>query len=141
MTSLSEIPVGKVLPQQPPFRFVSGLVSYSQDRMTVFFVVGDCLLLEDGHLTAEGIIEHAAQSCAAFIGYVSLFIKKEPVRIGFLGQVRKLTLGRLPAVGERLDTKVTILQEVFGIALCDVTVCAGEEVIAHATLKNALKDD
>ena len=63
------------------------------------------------------------------------------MKIGFLGQVRKYQFLRLPKVGERLETHVRLLQEVFNITLCEVEVKVDGEVIARATLKNAIKDD
>lgn len=127
-----------ILPQQPPFRFVGRVENYTPEETVVSFVVGDCLMLENGHLCAAGIIEHMAQACAAREGYVSKYIKNMPVSLGFLGQVRKLQIHRLPKVGERLETQVKMIQEVFNITLCEVQVRVQGEVIACATLKNAI---
>ena len=141
MTAFKDIDINGILPQQPPFRFVRVLESYTPEETVVSFVVGDCLLIEDGHLCAAGVIEHMAQACAVRVGYISKYILNLPVKIGFLGQVRKYKLMRLPKVGERLETHVRLLQEVFNITLCEVEVKVDGEVIARATLKNAIKDD
>ena len=120
------IPIGSILPQQPPFRFVDHLESYSEEVTEVSFTVReDTMLVEDGHLSAAGIMEHMAQASAARVGYV----------------IKKFVLNRLPALGEELHTKVFLKQEIFGISLADIEVCSGNELLASATLKTALNND
>ena len=94
--------------------------------------------MEDGHLTASGILENMAQSSAARIGYLCKYILHVPVRIGYIGAIRKFRVYRLPAVGETLTTTVILREDVFGISLTDVVVRVGEEIMAEAALKTAL---
>lgn len=142
MTPYSSIPIGEILPQQPPFRFVDSFENYTEDGAVVAFTPqrGKQLLMEDGHLSAAGLVEHMAQASAARVGYVSKYILHIPVSIGFIGQVRKLIINRLPREGERIETEVLIRQEVFKITLADIVVRSGSEVLASASLKSALPE-
>ena len=136
------IPIGNILPQQPPFRFIDHLESYSEEVTEVSFTVReDTMLVEDGCLSAAGVMEHMAQASAARVGYVTVYILHKPVSIGFIGQVKRFVLNRLPRIGEELHTKVFLKQEIFGISLADLEVCSGQELLATATLKTALNDE
>lgn len=136
------IPIGNILPQQPPFRFVDHLESYSEEVTEVSFTVKEgTLLIENGQLCAAGLMEHMAQASAARVGYVTVYILHKPVDIGFIGQVRHFTLNRLPRMGEELRTRVYLKQEIFGISLAEIEVRCGEELLATTTLKTALKED
>ena len=140
MKPFSDIPIGEILPQQPPFRFVDSLENYTQESAVVAFTpaLDKNLLMEGDHLAAAGLVEHMAQASAARVGYISKYILHIPVSIGFIGQVRKLEIKRLPREGERMETEVFIRQEVFKITLVDVVVKCGDEIIATANLKSAL---
>ena len=140
MTDTRSIDIDSIVLQQPPFRFVHKLDSFSEEESIITFTPGDgYLLMENGCLSAAGLIEHMAQANAARMGYYCVYILKAPVDIGYIGQVKDFTLHRLPRAGERLTTTVTLKYEVFKVSLCDVVVRSGEEVLASATLKTAIK--
>ena len=143
MSSFHDIPIGELLPQQPPFRFVDHIELYSEGETRVSFTPGSGnLLMEDGCLSAAGVVEHMAQASATRVGYHSKYILHIPVSIGYIGQVRKLEIKRLPKAGEQLNTSVYLRQEVFNISLADIEVRTAQgEVLATASLKTALKDD
>lgn len=140
MTDTRSIDIDSIVLQQPPFRFVHRLDSFSKEESIITFTPGDGnLLMENGCLSAAGLIEHMAQANAARMGYYCVYILKAPVDIGYIGQVRDFTLHRLPRAGELLTTTVTLKYEVFKVSLCEVVVRSGEEVLASATLKTAIK--
>ena len=139
MSLFNEISVSEILPQREPFVFVDRLDHYDErETVTAFTVTADHLLVEDGHLTAAGILENMAQSSAARIGYLCKYILHVPVRIGYIGAIKKFRVHRLPAVGETLATTILFREDVFGISLVDAVVRIGEERIAEASLKTAL---
>ena len=139
MSPFNEISVSEILPQREPFVFVDRLVHYDErETVTLFTVTADHLLVEDGHLVAAGILENMAQSSAARIGYLCKYILHVPVRIGYIGAIRKFRVHRLPAVGETLTTTILFREDVFGISLVDAVVSVGEDMIAEASLKTAL---
>ena len=142
MKAFRDIDIDELLPQQPPFRFVDTLEWYSEEESRVSFTPGDGnLLMEDGHLSAAGLLEHMAQANAAREGYHCKYVLHIPVSIGYIGQVRHYSIARLPKAGERLDTTVWLKYEMFKVCLCDVEVRSGQEVLATASIKTATKDD
>ena len=119
--------------------FVDRLVHYEErETVTSFTVTVDHLLVEDGRLVAAGILENMAQSSAARIGYLCKYILHVPVRIGYIGAIKKFRVHRLPAVGETLTTTILFREDVFGISLVDAAVRIGEDLIAEASLKTTL---
>ena len=139
MSPFDEIAIDGILPQREPFVFVDRLVHYDdRETVTSFTVPAEQLLVEDGHLTASGILENMAQSSAARIGYLCKYILHVPVRIGYIGAIRKFRVNRLPVTGETLTTTILFREDVFGITLTDAVVRVGEEIIAEASLKTAL---
>ena len=75
---------------------IDGVVDFERYRtVTSFTVREDCIFVEDGHLTADGIVENVAQTCAARMGYINI-IDKEHVKLGFIGAVRDMRFLRLP---------------------------------------------
>ena len=104
----------ELLPQQPPFRFVDTLELYEDQVARVSFTPReDGLLMEDGCLSASGLLEHMAQANAAREGYRCVYVLHIPVSVGFIGQVRNYTVHRLPRAGERLDTTVHLRYEMW----------------------------
>ena len=139
MSPFDNISASEILPQREPFVFVDRLVHYDQrETVTVFTVPAEHLLVADGYLTAPGILENMAQSSAARIGYLCKFILHVPVRVGYIGAIRKFRVYRLPAVGETLTTAILFREDVFGISLVDAVVRVGEDLIAEASLKTTL---
>ncbi len=132
---LKQVDLGAILPQQEPFRFVDGMLSFSMDRIVTSFVVrGDGPLDREGCLTPEGMVENMAQTCAARIGFISKYILHEPVSIGYLVSVRKLEVTGKAATGSRLETTVEIEQEVGPMSRADACIRVGEETVARASL-------
>lgn len=141
MTPFEDIDMDLLLPQQPPFRFVDQLESYTDEDTVVHLTVGSGHMLMDGdELCAAGLMEHMAQASAVRSGYRARFILHLPVGIGFIGQVKKYNIARLPRKGERLTTTVHLVQDFFNVSMTDVVVKVGDEFIASASLKSALAE-
>lgn len=141
MIGFDRIPIGNVLPQRAPFLFVDKLVHYDEAvTRTTFRVPEAGIFVENGVFRTAGLVEHMAQSSAARIGYICRYILHVPVKVGFIGSVRKLKVERHPAAGELLETTVYFREDIFGITLTDVEVCCGGVPIASASLKTALTD-
>ena len=139
MSPFDNISASEILPQREPFVFVDRLVHYDErETVTAFTVPAEHLLVADGYLTAPGILENMAQSSAARIGYLCKFILHVPVRVGYIGAIRKFRVYRLPVVGETLTTTILFREDVFGISLVDAVVRVGEDLIAEASLKTTL---
>lgn len=138
---LTEIPVTELLPQRPPFVMIDCLTGFSETTTeTRLTVRDDNVLVQDGRLSVYGLVENIAQTCAARLGYASYILHK-PVRIGFIGAVRGCKIKRLPLVGEMLETRIEVKEEIFGLTLVDAAVRLDGEVIAETQMKIALEKE
>lgn len=138
---LTEIPVTELLPQRPPFVMIDCLTDFSETTTeTRLTVRDDNVLVQDGRLSVYGLVENIAQTCAARLGYASYILHK-PVRIGFIGAVRGCKIKRLPLVGETLETRIEVKEEIFGLTLVDAEVRLDGEVIAETQMKIALEKE
>lgn len=134
----NEIDVLELLPQRPPFVMVDCLTDYSDTQSTCCLTVrADNVFFEKGCLTAPGLIEHIAQTCAARLGYYNCYVQKTGVRLGFIGEVKDLNILRLPREGEMIETTIAVVQEIFDVTLVTAEVRVGAEVIATTRLKIA----
>ena len=132
------IPILELLPQRPPFVMVDCLTDYSDTQSTCCLTVrADNVFFEKGCLTAPGLIEHIAQTCAARLGYYNCYVQKTGVRLGFIGEVKDLNILRLPREGEMIETTIAVVQEIFDVTLVTAEVRVGAEVIATTRLKIA----
>lgn len=137
---LRSINIHELLPQQEPFVMVSRLVQFDMVRTTTETeILADNIFVENGCLSASGLIENIAQTCAARIGYVNKYIFKKGIQIGFIGAVRNLTILALPQVGDTIITSVDVKEELFGMILAEATVCCGEKQLVTTEMKIALK--
>jgi predicted hotdog family 3-hydroxylacyl-ACP dehydratase len=135
------IDVHELLPQQVPFVMVSQLVHFDMVRtITELHVSGDNIFVEDGRLSATGLVEHIAQTCAARIGYINKYILLKGIQIGVIGAIRDLTIHRLPLVDETVTTTLDVLQDIFGMTLIQAMVTMGDETLATTQMKIAVKE-
>lgn len=139
--NFSEINILELLPQQPPFIMVDKLLHFDEEKtVTQLTVRPDNLFYEDGRLTASGLIENIAQTCASRIGYVNKFILKKSVKLGYIGAIRNLIITRTPSEGEIINTEIKVVEDVFKMTLVHAKVKAGDETIVTAEMKIALSD-
>lgn len=140
MREIKDIPLNELIPQRPPFVMIDRLMSsdavYS---VTELEVRSDNIFVENERLTASGLIENIAQTCAARIGYINLS-SGQPVKIGVIGSISNLNVARTPRVGEKLTTTIQLLEEVFNVTMVLASIKVGEEEIVSANMKIALTD-
>ena len=103
-------------------------------------ITSNNIFLELGKMTAAGLIENIAQTCAARIGYINQYILKKGIQIGFIGAVRNLQIHVLPNVDEVIYTEVNVQEEVFGMILVTAKVKTAEYECVTAELKIAVKE-
>lgn len=137
---IKDVPILDLIPQRPPIVMVDKVVHFDEIvTVTHFTVRGDCIFVENGELTPNGMVENIAQTCAARIGYIN-FLANEQIRLGFIGAVRNMIFRRSPRVGETLVTTIRVREEVFRMTLVDAEICVGDEVLATAEMKIALSE-
>lgn len=135
---ISEIPMQELIPQRPPFVMVDRLTAFDPVvTRTELAIEDDNIFVENGFLTASGVTENIAQTCAARMGYINL-MNSQTVKLGFIGAIRNLEIHRLPRAGETIETTIEVREEVFGMTLVDATVYAGSDLIATSEMKIAL---
>lgn len=137
MTELA--PILSLIPQRPPFVMVSRLVDFSPTgATTVFDVPQQGQLLSATHLTETGIMEHMAQSCAAYIGYRN---RTQPVKIGVIGAISNFELITHPRLGQSISTSITVMAEVGDMLMVEVrTALPNGHQCASCQMKISLID-
>jgi predicted hotdog family 3-hydroxylacyl-ACP dehydratase len=140
MRAIKDIPLNELIPQRPPFVMIDRLLlSDAVYSVTELEVRNDNIFVEDERLTASGLIENIAQTCAARIGYINLN-NGSTVKIGVIGSISNLNVTRTPKVGEKLTTTIQLLEEVFNVTMVLASIKIGEEEIVSANMKIALTD-
>lgn len=128
----------KLIPQRFPMVMIGSLLSYTEETVTVNFLIqSDNLFVSEEQLQESGLLEHMAQSVAAHTGY-SYFIRREAAPTGYIGSIQKAEIIRLPNTGDNLTTAVSIVQEFMGVTLVDIETKVGEELVATAQMKTVI---
>ncbi len=124
-----------LIPQKPPFVLVDALVEISEhDCKTTFTVSENHVLCNNGDLSAAGLIENIAQSCAAKAGYEYLLAGKQ-IPVGFIGDVRNFVCAKRPKVNQTITTSIHIENKVFGFSLISGKIELEGEEIASCKMK------
>ena len=127
-----------LLPQRPPMVMVDRLLHCDPVvTVTELTVREDNIMVEDGRMSACGLIENIAQTCAARMGYINLS-KGEEVRVGVIGALRDMEIHSLPSIGSRIETKIEVSDEVFGMTLAHAESRSGDTLLCSGTIKIAL---
>lgn len=128
----------KLIPQRFPMVMIGSLLSYTEETVTVNFLIqSDNLFVSEEQLQESGLLEHMAQSVAAHTGY-SYFIRREAAPTGYIGSIQKAEIIRLPNTGDNLTTAVSIVQEFMGVTLVDIETKVGGELVATAQMKTVI---
>lgn len=136
-----KVDISAILPQRPPFVMIDEFLSYSPETVqTALTVSGSNIFFEDGCLSAEGLMENFAQTCAARIGYINKYILHKDVNIGYIGAVKNWELTRLPREGEKVVTRIDVIQEIGPMVKVKAEARAGEDLLAAGEMTIALSD-
>lgn len=129
--------IRELIPQRPPILLVDGLESVEGDTTisTLTVRADNCFTDEDGLLAEAGVVEHIAQSASALAGYKAVQAGATAPPVGYIGEVKKFRLHRLPRMGEVLRTTVSFGTEVEGVTLLSAETRVGEELIASTQMK------
>ncbi len=133
--------IKQLIPQRDPIVMVDALIDVEGDVChTALTVAEDNFFVEaDDRLMAEpGLIEHIAQSASAFEGY-RYAQQGLPAPVGYIGEVKKFHCYRRPAIGERLETTITMGPKVNEITIITGETRVGDEVVADTQMKIAIR--
>ena len=140
--NFAEIDIKLLLPQQDPFLFVDKLVNADQNSCITEFVIKEStLFVENQVLLESGIIENMAQTCAAQIGFINLFLLNEKVKKGFIGAIRNLNIYNQPKVNENLITSLAVQADVMGMKLVTIEVVTNVMKIADCEMKISIYEE
>ena len=130
-------PIDRLIPQRAPILMVDRLLEAQDDTARTCLTVrpDNFFIDEDGCLDEVGLIEHIAQSASALAGYKALAQGASRPPVGYIGEVKKFSLHRLPRVGETLCTTVRFGMEVGGVTQLSAETRSGEELIATTQMK------
>lgn len=146
MPKTEAVNVRDLLPQQPPFVMVDCLLGFDNDTTTCGYTVPeDGIFTNDGCLSAEGLVENIAQTCAARQGFYNKYVLKRGVQLGFIGAIRNLCVLARPRVGQFLKTTIRVEENVMGMTLASAIVeCEGQTMatteIKIALIENVVKE-
>jgi predicted hotdog family 3-hydroxylacyl-ACP dehydratase len=129
------IPIQDLIPQRPPFVLLDEFVFEDESsNHSLFTVAPDHILVDNGSLSAEGLVEIIAQTAAARIGFIAQ-LEGKPVPLGFIGAVQDLNINSLPAVGASLRTTIAVKHQVFNMTQVRGTVWSADVVVAECDMK------
>ena len=136
---VQNIEIHTLLPQKEPFVLIDRLTHFSTEKvLTQLCIREDCMFVNQGTLSASGLLENIAQTCAARIGFISRYILNNDIKPGVIGALRNAKINDLPKVGDTITTEVVIREEVFGMSLAEATVKLGEKTLATTEIKIAI---
>jgi 3-hydroxyacyl-[acyl-carrier-protein] dehydratase len=135
----SQEAIWKLIPQQPPFVLVDKLIAYETDHIISGFDIPERHVLVDvnGFLTEAGVIEHFAQTIALHQGYDYALRNMRPP-VGYIGSVKNFEIYQLPRIGDQIQTRISILQKLFGVTAVRGKVKLGEKIIATGEMRTVI---
>ncbi len=108
---------------------------------TYFDIDPSCIFLKNDHLSESGLIENAAQSCAAIVAQ-SYVVSTETGKatgkvIAYISAIKKVKILDLPKVNERIITKGKLISRYddadFSLCTMEATTFRKEELIVACT--------
>ncbi len=131
----------KLIPQREPIVMVDKFGDlYEEGASSALTIREGNIFVQDGYLREPGLIEHVAQSAAAFAGYEA-FQQNLPPRLGYIGEIKRCRISSLPQVGKELHTTLKILARVGGITLLGAEVEVMGKQVLECQMKIFLKDE
>lgn len=109
---------------------------------THFKIEPSCIFIQNDRLSESGLIENAAQTCAAIVGQ-SYFEKddsegKRSKVIGYISAVKKVEIFKLPKVNDTIVTKGKLLSrydnDSFSVCTIESSTFRRGELIVACTL-------
>ncbi len=126
--------VEKLIPQRKPMIMVDGLLqSDGLATISTLQIREDNIFVEDRQFREPGLIENMAQTAALRAGYEAIVSNKKPL-VGFIGAIKRLQIYNLPKVGDQLETKIEIVNELLGAMIVHATTVVQGDLVAEADL-------
>ena len=128
-----------LIPQRPPIQMVDGFTFEDEQNCCSTLALRDdnMFLDESGQLAEEGILEHIAQTAAAYVG----FLRKragEAVNMGYIGDIKRCTMNHpMPMAGSVLETRLVIVSQVGNITMISAETTVDSRTLLTCRMKLA----
>ncbi|MBO7595379.1 MAG: hydroxymyristoyl-ACP dehydratase [Salinivirgaceae bacterium] len=127
--------IAKLIPQRPPIVMVSHFFGATEtEAETGLEISAGNIFCKNNKLTEPGLIEHIAQSAAAFAGFNAIGAGQKVV-LGYIGEIKKLTINSLPQVGKMIETRIGIVSEVMNVLLMSARSTVDGQTVAECSIK------
>ena len=124
-----------IIPQRAPIVMIDALQELSESgAYTLLTIREDNIFCSGGQLREPGLIEHVAQSAAAFAGYPNFESGLAP-KLGYIGEIKRCLIHTLPAIGSTLQTHLTVMGEAAGVTLMRAETKVGDELVLECQMK------
>lgn len=125
------IDIHTLLPQREPYVAVGRLTHFDIQTTVTETVFSDAPpFVEQGVMNDMALVENAAQTCAAHIGYINRYILHRDIAAGVVAAIDRLDIERHPPAGATLTTTAVMETELCGMILVRVTTeCSGRTVM------------
>ena len=134
----NSINVKSLIPQKEPFVMVDQLLYYSDQKVEASLLLdSNNLFVKKNTFTEPGLIEHMAQTIALHTGY-KYYLNQKSAPTGYIGSIKKIEIKELPKLGDKIITSATILHEILGVTLVNVSVELKGREIAIGQMKTVL---
>lgn len=138
-TYFGGVEVLKLIPQRSPIIQISSIDITSELTATSsLLVTKDNYFVSDGKLFEPGLIEHIAQSAAAYAGYET-YIKNEDPHLGYIGEIKKCNFYGLPFVNEEITTNLEVVSKLDNISLIKAQTFCNNKLIVECQMKIFIK--
>ena len=130
--------IKQLIPQREPIMMIDTFYGASETAgKSALTVLADNVFCENGQLREMGVIEHIAQTSAAYNGVKNKQNNGEDSKpkLGYIGEIKKCQIVRLPRVGEQLVTEVVVTAQVMNVTLMEATTKVCDETIATCQIK------
>lgn len=109
--------ITQYIPQRAPIVMVDEVLSCEEKEIISSLEIReDNMFVLDGMLTESGLVENIAQTAAVKVGY-ECHLRQIPVPVGFIGGVSRVQVNDLPPVGSKIETTVTIKNDVMNVTI------------------------
>ena len=131
----------QLIPQRDPIVMVDKFGDFEESgASTALTVESSNIFCQDGYLREPGLIEHIAQSAAAFAGF-GTFQENLPPKLGYIGEIKRCHIYDLPAVGEELNTELRVVAQAGGVTLLNAEPHVAGKSVAECHMKIFLTDE
>ena len=123
------------IPQRAPFVMVDEIIE-SGEKITrsKFLVKPDNIFVENGLLKEPGLVENIAQTAAARAGYISK-MENKPVRLGYIGSIKNLSVTGFPEINDEIITEITVENQIFDVSVISGKITCNEMILAQCEMK------